>query len=259
MEFPSLFITWNKMTKSIYATTDALSLRLFRYLDGVNQPEAERLYKLAFGKDSTEKLFTATANHVRGYINSCELGDLVTIARAVYGDNDEDINFLKCQIFYCDPNEIKIRKARPDDIPEVCRIIGQLSPGQPHNYKDAIEKYKSHIRPSPDYFLWVAILGTANPKIVGTAIMHLHHKLSYHCGTAAHLEDVVVDEPYRGKGIGEKLVAKAVETATEHNCYKLMLTCFAKTVPYYEKFGFTSHDIGMRLELKPDLYPKKTS
>jgi N-acetylglutamate synthase-like GNAT family acetyltransferase len=145
-----------------------------------------------------------------------------------------------------------IRKAAAGDIPEVCRLVGQLSPmGFKHNYTDAVEKFRSHIQPSPDYYLWVA---EPDGKVVGTAMMHLQHKLSYHCGTAAHLEDVVIDRDYRGQGVGEQLVRQAIETAKAQQCYKLMLTCYAKTAVYYEQFGFKQHDIGMRLDLKDKLF-----
>lgn len=147
---------------------------------------------------------------------------------------------------------IEIKLAIDEDIPEVCRLVQQMSPGSPHDYRNAIIKFQTCIKSSPDYFLWVAKL---DGKVIGTAMMHLQHKLSYHCGTAAHLEDVVVDKDHRGQGIGERLVETCIAVAKEHDCYKIMLTCFEKTVPYYEKFGFENHDIGMRLELK-ELYPK---
>ncbi len=147
-----------------------------------------------------------------------------------------------------------VREATEADIPEVCRIVGQLSPtGFRHDYTDAVEKFQSHIRPSPDYFLWVAEL---DGRVVGTAMMHLQHKLSYHCGTAAHLEDFVIDRDHRGRGVGGQLVHKAIETARAHRCYKIMLTCYPKTAIYYERFGFKQHDIGMRLELMDELYDK---
>jgi N-acetylglutamate synthase-like GNAT family acetyltransferase len=148
-----------------------------------------------------------------------------------------------------------IRKATEADIPEVCRLVGQLSPlGFKHDYTGAVEKFRRYIQPSPDYFLWVADL---DGKVVATAMMHLQHKLSYHCGTAAHLEDVVVDRACRGQGVGERFVRQVIETAKAHDCYKLMLTCYPKTAGYYERFGFRQHDIGMRLELKEKLYEKE--
>jgi glucosamine-phosphate N-acetyltransferase len=150
---------------------------------------------------------------------------------------------------------LAIRKATEADIPAVCRLVGQLSPmGFKHDYTDAVAKFRAHIAPSPDYYLWVAEL---DGVVVGTAMMHLQHKLSYHCGTAALLEDVVVDKDARGHGVGEQLVLQAIATARAHDCYKLMLTCYPKTTVYYERFGFHQHDIGMRLALKEKLYDKE--
>jgi glucosamine-phosphate N-acetyltransferase len=75
-------------------------------------------------------------------------------------------------------------------------------------------------------------------------------------GTAAHLEDVVVDENWRGEGVGQALVKRAIETAKSFNCYKIMLTCYPKTTPFYEKLGFEQHALEMRMNLIDDLYPK---
>lgn len=146
---------------------------------------------------------------------------------------------------------IEIKLAIDEDIPEVCRLVQQMSPGSPHDYRNAIIKFQTCIKSSPDYFLWVAKL---DGKVVGTAMMHLQHKLSYSCGVAAHLEDVVVDNEWKNLGIGTALVEKAIETAKEHSCYKIMLGCFEKTVLFYERFGFLKHDVGMRMNLKDKLY-----
>jgi len=148
---------------------------------------------------------------------------------------------------------LTIREAEEKDIPDICRIVAQLSPGFEHNYTNAIGKFRSHIKRNPDYYLWVA---DRDGVVVGTAMMHFQHKLSYLCGTAAHLEDVVVDKSERGSGIGKLLVQKAIQTAIDHEAYKIMLTCLEKTVPYYEPFGFKVHDIGMRLDLQ-EVIPKR--
>jgi len=40
---------------------------------------------------------------------------------------------------------IEIRKARSEDITAVCKIVNQLTPGQPHDYRNAVEKFTTHI------------------------------------------------------------------------------------------------------------------
>lgn len=149
---------------------------------------------------------------------------------------------------------MNITIARPEDIERVCEIIQQLTPGEPHDYRDAVFKFCNHIQNNPDYRLWVAVI---HGEVVGTAMIHLQHKLSYRCGTAAHLEDVVVDKAFRGQGIGKKLVETAINFAREHGCYKIMLTCWDRSVAYYESLGFHAHDHGMRIELK-QLYQENT-
>ena len=147
-----------------------------------------------------------------------------------------------------------VRLAKVEDIKQVCRLVQQMSPSTPHDYREAEAKFKYSIQQSPDCFLWVAegppSFGV--PSICGTAMMHLQHKLSYHCGTAAHLEDVVVDSECRGHGIGKLLVDHAIKTAQDMNCYKIMLTCWEKTVPYYLKLGFENHGFEMRMSLKQE-------
>lgn len=147
-----------------------------------------------------------------------------------------------------------VRRAERNDVAAIAQLVGQLSPlGYRHDYTDAERKFAERIARSPDYFLWVA---ETDGGVVGTAMMHLQHKLSYRCGTAAHLEDLVVDAGRRGMGVGRLLVKAAILAARVQGCYKLMLTCFPRTASYYERFGFQQHDIGMRMALKADLYDR---
>lgn len=66
------------------------------------------------------------------------------------------------------------------------------------------------------------------------------------------LEDVKVQEDYRGQGIGTKLVNKVIEEAENQGCYKLLATSRdsrPKVHDWYEKLGFENYGREFRLDL----------
>ena len=149
---------------------------------------------------------------------------------------------------------ISVRLARTKDINSICDLVNLMSP-KAGDYRNAEERFERFIKNNDYYNLYVATIPFSNTDkedIIGTAMMHFQYKLSYNCGIAAHLEDVVVQENMTYLGVGKALVQKAIEDAQKKGCYKIMLTCYEKTVPYYEKLGFQNHDIGMRMSLKKE-------
>jgi GNAT superfamily N-acetyltransferase len=56
----------------------------------------------------------------------------------------------------------------------------------------------------------------------------------------AFLEDVIVDEPLRGQGIGAALVRRMLGRLA--HVQEIALGCEDHLVGYYERFGFTRHD-----------------
>lgn len=75
-------------------------------------------------------------------------------------------------------------------------------------------------------------------KIVGMATLVL---LSRTRGTSSRIEDVVVDESYRGKGLGVLLIQKIIERAKARGAYSLHLTSRpdrAAANKLYQKLGF---------------------
>lgn len=52
------------------------------------------------------------------------------------------------------------------------------------------------------------------------------------------MEDVVVNSSYRGKQLGKLLVSTIAQLARRLQCYKLMLDCRDRLIPFYESLGF---------------------
>jgi len=77
-------------------------------------------------------------------------------------------------------------------------------------------------------------------KEVGRAYLYLMYN-DLHKEPFGYMEDVFVDEEYRGKGIGTKLVNELIEIAKRQNCYKLFATSRyerTKVHDLYTKIGF---------------------
>ena len=59
-----------------------------------------------------------------------------------------------------------------------------------------------------------------------------------HDWSCGELSRVIVDEPYRGVGLSEKLVDEAVELARQFRLHKVYLECLKIHVPLYQSRGF---------------------
>lgn len=57
-------------------------------------------------------------------------------------------------------------------------------------------------------------------------------------GKVAHIEDIVVDSKFRGKGYGKMMIEYLIEKAKEHQVYKIILNCSDENIKFYEKCGF---------------------
>jgi glucosamine-phosphate N-acetyltransferase len=90
--------------------------------------------------------------------------------------------------------------------------------------------------------------------VVGTASLIFQIKMFRGGGVVGIIEDVAVHPDHRGNYYGVKLLEYLVAAAKKAKCYKVILYCNEKNVSYYEKFGFHSHEVLMRVD-----FPENTS
>jgi glucosamine-phosphate N-acetyltransferase len=86
-------------------------------------------------------------------------------------------------------------------------------------------------------------------RVAGTATLLVEPKFIHQGGRAGHIEDVAVHPDFQKKGIGAALVRHATEEARKLGCYKVLLNCFDRFAPFYERVGFRRHDLGLRHDL----------
>ena len=88
----------------------------------------------------------------------------------------------------------------------------------------------------------VTIVMSEEKIIVGVATLHIIKKLTRILGL---IEDVAVNEDYRGLGIGKKLVKELIKIGKEKNCDKIILNSSEKNSKFYEKIGFQKNELQM--------------
>ncbi len=77
----------------------------------------------------------------------------------------------------------------------------------------------------------------------------IEQKLIHVGRQVAHIEDLVVSPEDRGVKIGKELIVFAKNFAINNNCYKSILDCDKRLIPFYNKNGFTEKAVQMALYL----------
>ena len=84
-------------------------------------------------------------------------------------------------------------------------------------------------------------------RVIGIATLLIEPKLIHNFGFVGHIEDVVVHNDHRNRGIGKFLIDSLSKYGKEAGCYKVILDCSESNVPFYEKCGFKKHGVEMSL------------
>ncbi len=138
--------------------------------------------------------------------------------------------------------DIIIREATAADLPAILSLYGQL--GQDDGKTLALAEAElifAKMKSYPDYRLYVAAMeGVA----VGTFALLIMDNLGHQGANSAILEDLVVAEPLRGRGIGRAMMARAGELCRAKMCYKMTLSSNRNRKSahrFYESLGMAWH------------------
>ena len=90
------------------------------------------------------------------------------------------------------------------------------------------------------------IVALEKGNVLGYASIHYIKKITRKSGI---IEDVVVKENQRGKGIGKLLVSTLIEKAKKNNCDKIILSSSEKNLKFYQKLGFQKNEFEMIMRI----------
>ncbi len=111
-------------------------------------------------------------------------------------------------------------------------------------FEAAAEVFRARLRAG--IRTYVACVGD---RVMGTVSLVVEPKFIHAGGKVGHIEDVAVHPDCRHLKLGTALVRHATDQARKLGCYKVILSCYERLVPFYEGMGYHKQDVGMRLDI----------
>lgn len=146
-------------------------------------------------------------------------------------------------------NKYTIRRIQKTDYDNgLIELLSQLtSISKDKIPRDKFNDYVETLSSNNNHITIVVETSTSTHDIVGTATLLIEPKLIHNISKVGHIEDVVVDKIYRSEGIGKMMLEYLKRKADVLECYKVILDCDVKNVPFYEKCGFENKGVEMAL------------
>ncbi len=137
--------------------------------------------------------------------------------------------------------DFSLRPARPDDVPAIVALIGELAEFEQlaHLLQVTPEKLAPHLfgeRPVAE-----CVVGEVGGDVVAFALFFTNFSTFLAC-PGLYLEDLYVRPAHRGSGLGKALIEHLGRLAAERGCGRFewsVLDWNANAIAFYEKLGAT--------------------
>jgi ribosomal protein S18 acetylase RimI-like enzyme len=133
--------------------------------------------------------------------------------------------------------EINITLPKEEDFNQLFELLKQLWPNLSLDKSAMKEIYLKGLTSNDQHYL---IATTKEEKMIGFVSLSIKNNL-WQCGNLAHIDELIVDHNYRGKGIGSLLINEIITVAINKKCKRVELDSAFHRVEaheFYEKYGF---------------------
>lgn len=114
-----------------------------------------------------------------------------------------------------------------------------------YNYPITKENFINFIDTQKNYKT-IVIYSEIEKRIIGAGTIIIVHKI--HNNPIGQIEDVIISEKYRKNGFGKDIIEKLINIGkNEYKCYKIILNCLEKNIKFYEKCGFITAGVEMKI------------
>jgi len=133
---------------------------------------------------------------------------------------------------------MEIREITENDLNALLELYIQLSPTNIGLSDEKKEIIWSEIQKNKN----ITYLGVfEDNKLISSCFIAIIPNLTNQGKSIGYIENVITDVNYRRKGVGKKLMQKAIEIAQENNCCKIFLESGISRVEahkFYKSIGF---------------------
>ncbi|KAK7866150.1 hypothetical protein R5R35_004796 [Gryllus longicercus] len=119
----------------------------------------------------------------------------------------------------------------------ILELLGQLTQVGYVDQETFLKRFTAMKKCSGTYYV-IVIEDTTINKVVGAATLVVEQKFVHDSGLRGLLEDVVINDNYRGKQLGKLIVITVCLLAEHIGCYKITLNCKDKLIPFYQSLDF---------------------
>lgn len=161
--------------------------------------------------------------------------------------NQFDVKFLSQKVIHELSDGFEVRPLQSGDYQKgfldclsMLTTVGKMEEG---DFLDRFHYLKSH----NDQYFTLVIEDLKLNRIVACGTIVVERKFVHNNGLVGHIEDIVTHRDYRGFNLGKLVIESLKHIGDLTGCYKIILDCSVKNVPFYQKCGFTQKEVEMAL------------
>ena len=139
-----------------------------------------------------------------------------------------------------------LRTAVSADEAQIRALIGELENAEPDSTLFSIIFSQNMDNPDVNYYVY-----ENNNTIIGFVSIHIQYLL-HHSAKIAEIQELVVAESHRHRGVGSMLFQKAVDISHDLGCAQLEVCCNQRRLPSHEFYlskGMTNNHYKFCLRL----------
>ena len=150
---------------------------------------------------------------------------------------------------------MRIRQAAIEDSAVIAQLMTQLM--EVSGYQDQqvfSEQIEDRLRKVADDDAYQVLLAEDEGKVVGLLSLSFRHTL-FHSAPTALIDELVVERGHRRRGIGQQLMAEAIERCRAAGCCEIEVSTERSNEAaqeFYRQHGFSHEAVLFELEFEED-------